>query len=485
MFIPRGKPLHENLATSYVLVDALVADLCEGGFSGIVEITLSYGRAMAVIARGHLVAAVESSMDGRDKNIAGPLSYGKTTIAEIASAARRERGRVSIYSYSIEATEAIAGRFGAQALYTGLNTEFADLEKIISKLSRESDRQWFIETRLADGSIALVHIKDHGCRILTYCDDELREESGAADRNINAGLDRLLDEATGAGCTFDVYFKFAAETLESIDSAAAESEPPREAADDRQAEARDEISQAMREAKAIYSSIKIDAPTPDFDEDRTQAGVLSETGRSGLAETSDAERETVVAETARRAHSAELLYAAQQAGLSDENPTDVVNDAGEPSDDLTIAQEVIRDTGELAPAGDGLVMADIKRLMGDIARVVEEATKDVEQRDVFSIYLRAGQLKVADRYSFLDPFRSEFEYLGGEIAFIGEASPEEFVEGLTEAMRLAVETIARTSSQWGRLRSRVSDDLRWLYERHQQEFQRYGLDRTIAELINI
>ena len=37
MFIPRGTPLHENLATSYVLVDPLVADLCEGGFSGVVE----------------------------------------------------------------------------------------------------------------------------------------------------------------------------------------------------------------------------------------------------------------------------------------------------------------------------------------------------------------------------------------------------------------------------------------------------------------
>ena len=40
MFIPRGKPVHENLASSYVLLDALCEDLCEGGFSGIVEVVL-------------------------------------------------------------------------------------------------------------------------------------------------------------------------------------------------------------------------------------------------------------------------------------------------------------------------------------------------------------------------------------------------------------------------------------------------------------
>ena len=58
MFIPRGTILHENLATSYVLVDSLVADLCEGGFSGVVEVTLRRADAHVVIARGRIVANV-------------------------------------------------------------------------------------------------------------------------------------------------------------------------------------------------------------------------------------------------------------------------------------------------------------------------------------------------------------------------------------------------------------------------------------------
>ena len=58
MFIPRGTVLHENLATSYVLVDGLVADLCEGGFSGVVEILLRNADAHIIIARGRVVAAI-------------------------------------------------------------------------------------------------------------------------------------------------------------------------------------------------------------------------------------------------------------------------------------------------------------------------------------------------------------------------------------------------------------------------------------------
>jgi hypothetical protein len=52
MFIPRGKAVHENLASSYVLLDALVEDLCEGGFSGIVEVVLRVTDSHVIIDRG-------------------------------------------------------------------------------------------------------------------------------------------------------------------------------------------------------------------------------------------------------------------------------------------------------------------------------------------------------------------------------------------------------------------------------------------------
>lgn len=129
-------------------------------------------------------------------------------------------------------------------------------------------------------------------------------------------------------------------------------------------------------------------------------------------------------------------------------------------------------------------MAEVKRLMAEIARTVEDAIESVEHRSTFPIHLRAGQLKVADRYPFLDPFGPEFEYLAGEIAFVGHVRPADFVQGLTEALKLALHGVAQASAQPARVRGRVSDALRWLLSRQQTEFEAYGLDESIREILN-
>ena len=88
--------MHENLATSYVLADSLVADLCEGGFSGVVEIMLRATDARIVIACGHVAAAIESRNSEASNSNTRAQSHSQTTVADIALAARRERGRISI-----------------------------------------------------------------------------------------------------------------------------------------------------------------------------------------------------------------------------------------------------------------------------------------------------------------------------------------------------------------------------------------------------
>jgi len=129
-------------------------------------------------------------------------------------------------------------------------------------------------------------------------------------------------------------------------------------------------------------------------------------------------------------------------------------------------------------------MAEIKRLMGEIARTIDEACRAIEQRDAFSMYLRAGQLKIADRYPFLDPFGAEFEYLSGEIVFIGKASPTQFREGLTESLRLAVVGVGQSSAQPARLRGAVTEDLRKLLERLRPDLERYGIVESIEWILN-
>jgi hypothetical protein len=129
-------------------------------------------------------------------------------------------------------------------------------------------------------------------------------------------------------------------------------------------------------------------------------------------------------------------------------------------------------------------LTEVKRFMGEIARTIEEAAQSVDRPDSFSMALRAGQLKVADRYPFLDPFASEIEYLTGEIVFVGQATVEEFVAGLTEALTLAVQAVMKSTAYPERFRAYVTEDLQKLLARDRREWEGLGLDRVIEQIIH-
>jgi hypothetical protein len=140
------------------------------------------------------------------------------------------------------------------------------------------------------------------------------------------------------------------------------------------------------------------------------------------------------------------------------------------------------ETTTLAAVDDDEAMPEIKRLMGEIARAIEESAQAVGRPDSFSMALRAGQLAVADQFPFLDPFAGEFEYLAGEIVFVGHAAAGVFVEGLTAALKLSIEGVSRTTSYADKFRSYVIEDLRKLHTRYQADFERFGLDEVIQNL---
>jgi hypothetical protein len=465
MFIPRGRALHEDLATSYVLVDALVADLCEGGFSGVVDIVLRDTDAHVVIARGKVAAVIErrNAPSWNGEPMAFP--YLRTTVAELVSAARRQRGRISIYSYSTDTASAVAGRINAEPLYTRLSTDFADLEKMISKLARERDRQWFVEINTQSGVAALIHMNDERARILISKDGTSLDEYDTTDLMSSPQLRGLLDESNRAGGSFDVYFKGAGDPLESFDvtlskHAKLESTVPLETIATT-GEAPDEESQAVKEAKAVYRSLVLD--DSQINESRS-ADVI----REGASSKFDTHLQT------------------EDARSSSQPPMNTGERvSAQAADNLSLVEDELRKTGNLSMTDEGARMAEIKRLMAEIARTIEEAARAIEQRETFPMYLRAGQLKVADRYPFLDPFGAEFEYLAGEIVFVGEASPDDFIAGLTEALTRAVQGVTESSSQAARLRTRITESLQWLLKSQREELELYNLDQSIDQIINI
>src|SRR6185369_16412317 len=157
MFIPRGKLIHDNLATNYVLIEPLVEDLQEGGFSGLVQVVFSNTDNFIVLTAGNVAGVIQKTAE----------NFELTTLDALAQQARRERGRVAVSAYPRTTAAIVAGRMNAQPLYSGLSTEFTDTEKMIGKLVREVDREWFIEVNTESNLRALIHLLEGRCEIVS------------------------------------------------------------------------------------------------------------------------------------------------------------------------------------------------------------------------------------------------------------------------------------------------------------------------------
>ena len=467
MFTPRVSPIHRNLATSYVLVDALLDDLCLGGFSGIVEISLRDADYRIIIGQGKVSAIADSSGD----------DCGQALIAEIASRGRSERGLVSIYRCSDESAWALIGRIRSKALYNRLSTEFADLEKMISKLKREPDREWFVEVETEAGLSGLININHTGVHTLASTSDA-PEGEGA--------LNKILEQCRESGGTFSVYYKSPGESL-PVESpghpaehqqpqAVQTAEPPRrvevpatrQLSPELQAEYFATAAAESRGAPAASAGHEVRMPgqessLPSFDELDRQM--------SGAAHVIEAEP----VEPFSASNSAAQTLAGSLTGSIDIHHD--IHHATEPGDTSTIVPIQFDQQN-----GDAEMMPEVKRLMAEIASTIEKTAREIEPRDTFSIYLRAGQLKIADRFPFLDPFGSEFEYHAGEIAFIGREGPAVFIQGLTEALQLAVRSVVEASSQPERLRNRIQENLQEMTDRLRPELEGFGLERAIQQI---
>ena len=69
--------------------------------------------------------------------------------------------------------------------------------------------------------------------------------------------------------------------------------------------------------------------------------------------------------------------------------------------------------------------------------------------------------------------------------FVGQASAEEFVEGLTEALKLSIDGVTRSTAYADRFRSYVIEDLRKLQTRERAEFEKFALEEIIPRLITL
>jgi hypothetical protein len=310
-------------------------------------------------------------------------------------------------------------------------------------------------------------MRDGQCRVIGSTD---HEDSGALDGAANPALRYLIDECNGAGGTFDVYFTqtMVPESLEQpVQTFSEQTAAPVPLED-------------LTVDEQVIASHPIDAP--EAPSGWVTSSELGDDLRPEPESHLYLEAEPVVEYFEPIAVSGTAMAAAATSEPESPNPAEVSLAVDEGISEEQ-AEEISRVWGELPPtAPDAEAMAEIKRLMAEVARAIEEAAQAVGRPDSFSLSLRAGQLQIANRFPFLDPFAGEFEYLAGEIVFVGNATPEQFVEGLTEALKLAVDAVTASTAFPDRFRSYVDEDLQKLMARERPEFERFALEEVIPRV---
>jgi len=78
---------------------------------------------------------------------------------------------------------------------------------------------------------------------------------------------------------------------------------------------------------------------------------------------------------------------------------------------------------------------DIIPLLEDLLTIVERSIlANRKIRVDFNTLLKRKFMEKADKYSFLDPFAAEFQYVDAEVTYLGKAGSKELTEGITEVV---------------------------------------------------
>jgi hypothetical protein len=189
MHIPKGKPVHENLKTSYVNTTALLADLQIISFTGYLQVIFSYGRGYIFLADGKILNAIDINPDR--------TRQGEEAIDATLLRASSPDGKISVYSHSEKIVQAIAERIDGEVVYQALSSDFTDLRKLVEKLKPQIESQFYIEIEFSQSVAGIIYIIDNTIDAVLSLENELIEGEAAYEKMLN-----LLTEQSAL---FNVY----------------------------------------------------------------------------------------------------------------------------------------------------------------------------------------------------------------------------------------------------------------------------------------
>ncbi len=461
-YIPKGKPMHEKLSTKFVRMEGLLEELQAENFNGYIMLNFPQTSGFLFIQDGKVVNAAE---------VAGPEQRAGMAIQEqLLRLSQQTKGTLSVYYLQKEIVQTLAAIADGEAVYHNLTSDWANLGKLIKKLSSER-RTYFVNLAFEETARGLIYVE--GEKIEAACtvggDHLLGEEA----------LSRLTQDSENTVATFSVYRQADAGALSQFNDKEVEASlsrliTPPSAAVTKPAPTPPTPVQLTPQPIATSASSSVQA-TPSI-------GASSSTPAAGTPATATPYYESLLpsGSGASAATSApQMAEAKSKAPTFDdilevvevEAPSRVQTTVQTSAPGVSAAQVTPAPLPETSKSGNE--MRDLMQLMSQVVAAVERGMTVAGRGSSFPTALRAGLLAVTERYPFLDPFAAEFEYQDKEIVFVGTAQAGEFASGLTEALRQMVEDLIFSSN--GRVRDYIAEELRKVEREQAAEIRRFNL----------
>jgi hypothetical protein len=433
MHIPKGKPVHENLKTSYLNATALLADLQIDSFTGYLQAVFPYSKGNIFLADGRILNAIDESAD--------KARSGEEAIDAILLRSTSPDGKISVYSHTKKIVEAIAGRIEGEVVYQALDSDFTDLKKLVEKLKQQNSSRFYIE----------VEFDQFGDGVIYIIDGEIDGVLSLAAGDVIEGLlayERVLSLLTEKTATFHVY------RCKII------------------------VNQEISDNVLSFPEV---IPTPvtklsqKLHEDEPQA--LDPQGQVSLEETLDQKVEETLDQNTEEEHLDQVLEV-------QDNQTKVEETISEFKEVAPQIDDKIDRVDDLTPIDDDREDKILLGIMEEIIQIVEKVSILVSKDTNFAVAFRGGLLKVTPEYPVFDPFVEDFSYQDGKIALATPLPKEVLINGLMKALKYTLDELVRTSSN-SQLRETIVGALLRLEELKQQEFESFSISSALAELIRI
>ncbi|MBI4850662.1 MAG: hypothetical protein HY819_02430 [Acidobacteria bacterium] len=437
MHIPKGKPVHENLKTSYLNATALLADLQIDSFTGYLQAVFPHSKGNIFLANGIILNAVDESLDR--------LRRGEEAIDAILLRSSSPDGKISVYSHTYKTIEAIAGRIEGEIVYQALDSDFTDLKKLVEKLKQQDSLRFYIEVEFSDFGDGVIYVIDG------EVDGVLSLASGEVIEGL-AAYEKVLSLVLEKSATFHVYR--CAKIVINPQSDNVLSFPEVSSTITKLSPKINEEPLVQIDQKEIVEIVEITSK---------EVGIAESVEVAGVAQTLEP---TELEEEIKEVESQDVNETPSEKELPVDNKEDLSQKKSE----------------ELSPIDEDY--QTILGIMTEIIQIVERVSLLVSKEANFPVAFRSGLLKITEEYPVFDPFAEDFSYQDGKIHLTTLIPKALLINGLTKALKYTLDELVRMSPN-SQLRERIIGALLRLEQLKQREFEVFSISSALAELITI